>query len=296
MKTWQANFIFILIAIFWGLGFPLVKEGMRYVGPISIIFARFLVATLIVSAYRPRALFQLTARELKVGFGIGLCLATGFVVQTIGLETTSSGKTGFITSLNILIVPLCTAIIFGEKVLKKSKVAAAIAVLGFGMLSFQSFSEGIAVGDLWVLGCAFFFAFQIVGVDQFTQKLNAYRVNIAQMWTGTLVCGFLAFVLEDSSLQDYQLASFWIVSTGVLSVAFPFLAQLYAQRSTTPTAAALLMSLEAVFAVIFGWLIHAEALEPHEYIGCGMILMATTLILIPNEMFKAIFYRKNKRA
>jgi drug/metabolite transporter (DMT)-like permease len=292
VKTWQANSIFILIAIFWGLGFPLVKEGLQYVGPISIIFARFLVASVIVSLFRPQALFRITKKEWIAGAGIGFCLAAGFIVQTIGLETTSSGKTGFITSLNILIVPIVTAIIFGQEILKKNKIAIAIAIIGFGFLSSRSFTEGLAVGDLWVLGCAFFFAFQIVGIDQFTAKLNGYRVNLVQMWTGTILCGFLAFVIEDSSLHDYRLAWFWIVSTGVLSVAFPFLAQLYAQRATTPTAAALLMSLEAVFAVIFGWMLHTETLSTNEYLGCGLIMVATSLILIPNERFKKYFERR----
>lgn len=284
MKPWQAYSIFFLIAMCWGLGFPLTKEGLMHVGPASFMFSRFLVATLILIALRPKQSFSIKKSEWIVGAALGFFLALGFVVQTIGLEVTSSGKAGFITSLNILIVPIISSLLFGRRIIIKDRIAIGLAVLGFFIMSMHSLESGIAPGDLWILACAFFFAFQIVGIEEWTKNLRVFQVNMAQVITSTVICGAVAVLREDTSVVEYQAAAMPIVLTAVLSLAFPLLAQMYAQRVVSATSAALIMSLEAVFAVLFGWWLHSEILSEREFLGCFIILAATILLLSPTKL------------
>lgn len=283
MKRWQANLIFLLIAVFWGLGFPLTKEGLEHLGPISFMAWRFLLATLIILAIAPKTLQKIRRPEWVAGLGVGTCLAFGFIVQTIGIQTTSSGKAGFITSLNILIVPVLASFFFGAKVQRKDKLAVILAIVGFAMMSVSSFDQGIAEGDLWVLGCAFFYALQIIGIDRFTQKLDPFRINLVQMVTATLICWSGSFLIEGFTWSEVTAAALPIGVCAVFATFFPFMAQAYAQKHTGPTAAALLMSLEAVFAMLFGFLLHSEVLKLNEYFGCVVIMLATTILLLPSR-------------
>ncbi len=284
MKAWQAYAVLFLIAIFWGLGFPLTKEGLLHLGPASFMFARFLVAFFILLILQPQKVFSMNRKEFSVGAGLGFFLAMGFVVQTIGLENTSSGKAGFITSLNILIVPIVSSFFFGRKIILKDALAIGIAVIGFFVLSMSSIDTSISRPDLWILACAFFFAFQIVGIEEWTKPLRPFQVNMSQVIVSTLICGAVAFFREESSLQMYVAASSPIILTAILSLAFPLLAQMHAQRAISSTSAALIMSLEAVFAVVFGWWIHLEVLSLRELMGCAIILLATILLLLPTRL------------
>lgn len=283
MTRWQANLIFLSMAVFWGLGFPLTKEGLVSMSPLAFLFGRFAIAAVLLFLLNPRSVFFTRPSEWMIGILLGLCLSLAYITQTVGLATTSSGKTGFITSLNIVFVPLLSSLVFKKFVSIKDRVAIGFALLGFSLISLRSVSGGISTGDLWILICAILFAVQIVLIDQFTKDVNAYRVNFIQILTGTLVCGGGVLLFEGGDLGEYQKVWWPLLITGVFAVAYPFVAQIYAQRATTPTAAALLMSLEAVFAVLFGWMWHQEILSFQEYVGCLVIFMATLLLLKPER-------------
>lgn len=282
MKSWQANLIFISIALFWGIGFPMTKEGASFLEPMTFMSVRFVIALALIILIRPTALAKCNRVEWLAGSGLGVCLGLGYIVQTIGLTMTTSGKTGFLTSLNIVLVPILGALFLSRKVMTKEKIGVALAVIGFGFLSLRPNDLGFKEGDLWVLACAFFYALQILGIDKYVRQVNPYRLNLTQIIVATIICSIGAFVFED--FRWYEAGFVWwpIIFTAVFATAYPFISQVYAQRVATPSTAALLLSLEAIFATFFGWLLDGELLSGQEYLGCCLVFIASLFVLFPN--------------
>lgn len=279
--------ILFLIAVFWGLGFPLTKAGIAHVGPLTFIGLRFLLALAIFFVWKPKAFFEITRKELLVGAGIGACLGTGFGFQTYGLAETSSGKAGFLTNLLVILVPLLTYFFFKKTVQAKEICGAGLAVVGFAVMSLDPQSLSIARGDLLVTACALFFALQIVCIDRYATSLNAYRVNLAQMMVAAALCIIGAGVGESVNFSSFHHIWWPLIITAVTGTAFPFLGQIFAQKKVSPTAAALILSLESIFAVVFGFLLMSERLNLRESVGCTIVFFAVLIVLAPKKKIKS---------
>jgi len=271
MKRWQADLILGMVALIWGATFVVVQNALDAVGPLTFVAFRFCVASALLAVLFFRRARQITRREILAGGMIGLWLALGYIFQTIGLQSTTTAKAGFITGLSVVIVPVLATALLRLPPGRGPVAGIIIATVGLGFLSLNR-NLTVQSGDLWVLGCAAAFAMHITSVAHFSPRHDPIRLALAQIATVAILAMGGAFGFETPVLA--LPASAWgaIVFTGALATALAFGLQVYVQRFTTPTHTALLFSLEPVFAAFFGWWWNRETLGVKELIGCGLIL------------------------
>ena len=271
MKRWQADLVLVGIALIWGATFVMVKNALDTVGPVTFIAWRFVAATVTLLVIFHRRMRGLLPAEIRAGILLGLWLGTGYVLQTTGLQHTTTGETGFITGMNVVIVPILSAVFFRKPPGWKTAAGILVATVGLGLLSLDA-SLQVQPGDLWVLGGAVAFALHIVSVSEFAARHDPVRVAVVQLGAGAVLITGAAFVFETPSLQLPVLTWEVILFTGVVATALVFSTQIAVQRFTTSTHAALILSLESPFAAIFGWWWASERLGSKELVGCALIM------------------------
>jgi drug/metabolite transporter (DMT)-like permease len=271
MTRWQADLALAVVALIWGSTFVVVKNALDAVGPFTFVAWRFVLASLFLAVVFRRRTQRITRAELQAGGLIGVWLAGGYIFQTIGLQTTTSAKAGFITGLSVVIVPALATLLLRRPPGRGAILGIVAATVGLGFLSLNK-DLSVQAGDLWVLACAFAFALHIVSVAHFSPRFSSVRLSLVQIMTVAVLAVSSAFVVETPTLD--LPASTWaaIAFTGVVATAVVFSVQVYVQRFTTPTHTALIFSLEPVFAAFFGWWWAGELFGLREWIGCALIL------------------------
>ena len=282
------SLLLVLTAVIWGAAFVAQASGMDYVGPFTFNGTRCIIGTLVLF---PTALFfdkkdgVLTpwkSKELVLAgliFGVLLFLATS--TQQIGIMTTSAGKSGFITALYIVLVPIFS-IFLRKKPGKFIWLSVALALVG---LYFLCINEEFTLksGDLWLFACAILFALQILAVDKFAPNLDVIKMSCYQF----LVSGVLSIIpmiLEKPVLSDMMDCWYTILYAGVLSSGVAYTLQMEGQKRVKPAVASLIMSLESVFSAIFGFLLLHERLTSRELIGCAIMFAAVILAqIVPDK-------------
>lgn len=276
MRRWQADLVLVGITAIWGGTFVMVKRSLDAVGPATFIAWRFVAASVIMVAFFHRRLAGLRRDTLLPGVLLGLWLGLGYTLQTTGLQTTSSGKTGFITGLGVVFVPILSAALFRKTPSRAAVGGVVIATVGLALLTLND-DLTILPGDLWVLGGAVCFALHVLTVSQVADRHDAIQLAAVQMAAAaTLVTG-AAFLFETPTLMLPDYAWGAILFTGVVATALVFSAQIVVQRFTTATHVALIFILEPLFAALFGWWLAGETLGVRELAGCALILAGVAL-------------------
>lgn len=271
MKRWQADLTLGLVALIWGSTFVTVKNALDAADPLNFVAWRFWLATLCLVILFPRRVRTIRREEVLTGGLMGVWLAGGYVFQTIGLQTTTSAKAGFITGLSVVIVPVLATVLLRRPPGRWAVMGIVAATLGLAILSLND-DLSVQSGDLWVLACAVMFALHIVTVARYAPHYDAIRLTLVQIAVVALLttAAMPFFETPDLSLPLETWGA--IAFTGVVATALVFGLQVYVQRFTTPTHTALLFSLEPVFAALFGWWIASEPLGAKELVGGGLIL------------------------
>ena len=277
-RKFVSSLLLVLAALIWGTAFVAQRLGMTYAGPMAFNGVRCLIGSLVLVPvsliFRPATPVN-GRKTLLAGVLCGLALFAATNLQQIGLVTTDAGKTGFITTFYIILVPVL-GLFLGKKTGAVTWLAVAVALGGLYCLCMKPGEMRVAPGDLLVLGCAFFFAVQILVVDYFVKKVDGVLSLLAAM------------ILEKPDLRTVFLGWGPLLYCGVLSCGVAYTCQILGQKHLHPTVASLLMSLESAFAVLGGWLILHERLTRRELLGCGLMLAAVLLVqLAPAKKEKA---------
>ncbi|MCI8620008.1 MAG: DMT family transporter [Oscillospiraceae bacterium] len=289
-KQLRGNLLLLFAALIWGVAFVAQSAGMEFLGPFSFQFVRFMLGGVVLlpviwlldrrkkdgKTYWSR---WKDPRLLKSGLLCGVVLFFATNLQQLSLLYTSAGKAGFLTAMYIVMVPLL-GLFFRRRVGGKTWLGVLLAICGLYLLSFSNLS-GVNRGDLYALGGAFAFACQITAVDCLAKDLDAVRLNCLQ----TLICGVLCGVVMAFTEKPTVAAVLdcWlpICYAGVFSLAVGYTLQILCQQQTGSAVAALLMSMESVFAALAGWLILHEKLSGRELWGCALVFLAAVLAQLP---------------
>ena len=212
----------------------------------------------------------------------GLLLASGAAFQQAGLKYTTAGNAGFITGLYVVLIPLMLALGGRRRARPVTWAAAFLAAGGLFLLSTGG-SLQISRGDGLVLAGTVFWALHVILIDWMVRRMDVLRFAAGQY----LVCGLaslaLGFFIEPGGLKPV-LDHWWVVAyTGVVSVGLGYTLQASSQRVAPPADAAILLSMEAVFAALAGWVFLQERLEPVQLTGCAVILAG--MLLAQSEAF-----------
>jgi drug/metabolite transporter (DMT)-like permease len=286
IQTAKSNFLLLITAAIWGFAFVAQRLGMEYLGPFTFNAARFILGSLsllplvfISRGQRPPSQHIQPYSEIKLlifgGFSAGFMLFMGMSLQQVGLVYTTAGKAGFITSLYVVIVPIL-ALFWKQSTNAGTWIGAALAVAGLYFLSVtEKFS--IEFGDLLVFFCAFFWAGQVLIISWLSPRIQSVKLAFTQFAVCAVLSLIAAAIFEDISWEALVRATWPILYGGILSSGVAFTFQIMAQRRTHPAHASIIMSLEAVFAAIGGWLLLNEILSARGLLGCGLMLCGMLL-------------------
>lgn len=276
-KSIIADLSLFLVAIVWGTGFPVTDIVMDTIGPNQLLSIRFGMAALILGLVFHKKLKGTTSVELKAAAVSSLLFWAGFTTQTMGIQYTTASKASFLTGVYVVLVPFLYWA-FSKRRPDKFNVLAAFMTLG-GIYLFTT-SKGADIlsfnnGDALVLICAIFFASQIIAVGYFVKEkgIDPIVLTVYQFAFSFLLSLSMVFVFGEIGVKQpwntTGVAS--IVFLVIFSTVFAFLAQNVAQKHTTETHAAILMSLEAVFGVIMSVILLSDPFTPQMIVGCVII-------------------------
>lgn len=270
----------IAVAAIWGATFVLMKDSISRQPVNDFLFTRFSLATLVLILLRPGAL-KLIKKDLALrGIGAGCFLGLGFIFQTYGLSQTTAAITGFVTGLYVVLTPLIAASFLHRKVSSKAWLAVAIATLGLTLLSFQGFS--INFGAFLVLICVLFFSAHIIALGEWSVGRDAYAMTIMQLATCSVITGIASIPGGYVAPPDKGV---WgvVVFCAVFATAFAFIIQTWAQSVMSPTAVAVLITNETVFAALFAVWFGGEVLTPKIIVGGVLVLVSMYLIVLTEK-------------
>lgn len=278
-RTSRANIFLLLAAMIWGAAFVAQRMGMEYMGPLTFNAVRFALGALALLplikylASRERASQMPALQLVRGGLGMGAVLFLGAWLQQFGLCYTTAGKAGFITGLYVVFVPLL-GIFFGHRYGSGTWAGAILAISGMYLLSVTE-TLSMNRGDTLVLLSAFFWAGHVLLVAKLTRGMaavDAIKLSALQFIACSVLSFFGAVFFEEISLAGLKAGLVPLLYGGLMSVGLGYTLQVVAQRDARPAPAAIILSLEAVFAVFAGWLMLGEVLTTRAMLGCTLML------------------------
>jgi len=269
--------VFALLAVtaIWGYTFVPVQEAVAVYPLFAFLAVRFGISTLTLAPFAWGTLRSLPAAGWVAGAGAGTLLATAYGLQTAGLDLTTVSNTGFITGLYVVFTPLLALALFRTPVPALAWGGVALSILGLALLN--GAPGGSVTGNLLVLGNAVAQSLQIASMERFAPRYDARALTFLQM--GVSFVGFTVVAILAGQVEAPDDGKTWyaLVVTGVFAGALGYLVATWVQSRTTAARAALVFTLEAPFAALFGVLLLSERLGWAGWTGCGVMLAGILL-------------------
>lgn len=245
----------------------------------SFLACRFILAALIMAILRPKAFAHFDRKFLTRGIILGVLLGCGYIFQTFGLTLTSVAKTGFITGLYAVFTPLIAAGLLKKHISKIQWLSVGLAAVGLAFLSMNGFSMGL--GEFLVVISAAFYAGHIVALSEWSAGANAYALTVLQLGVVGIIC-FIASLKSGFHMPPDSGVWKAIIYTAIFASAFAFIVQTWVQSFMSATSTGIILTMEYIFAALFGvWFGH-ESLTLRVVIG-GSLVIAAMYIIITDE-------------
>ncbi len=274
-----ATLSLLAVTAVWGATFVMVHDAVAHFGVMGFLACRFALAAAVTALMWG---WRLNLRNLRVGMGIGLVLAAGYLLQTWGLRYTTATNSGLLTGLFVICGPLADRLLFGSRLHRSAWLAVGLSLLGMSLLIGRG-PAGLAGGDVLTLGCAAAFGIHIALLSRHAPHHDPGALGAAQMAAAALM--FLALWPLTGGVQVPP-RSVWgaILITGVLASAVAYFVQTTAQRHLTTVQTAVILTTEPVFAALFGYLLAGERLVGLQVLGAALIVAALLVAeLVPRR-------------
>lgn len=316
-KQTKSSLLLLLTAFIWGTAFVAQKNGahlgaLTYNGIRTLIGGLVLIPVIRILDCRkkatnfrdintPKAETEVSAlttpkardsaltdaeNENKIlifgSIALGIVLFAGSTLQQYGITFTTVGKSGFITSLYAVEVPIFS-IAIGKKVRPVIWLCVLMGVTGLYLLCMNGADFTLQKGDFFVCLCTLFFALQIMIIDYCSPKCDPIRLACNQFIITGLICIVLMFFFEDPDIHEILRCWAPILYGGFLSVAVGYTLQMVGQKNTPPTQASLILCLESVFSALAGAVLLGESMSPRQLIGCVIIFAAVVISQLPER-------------
>jgi len=295
MSRQVSHGLLLVTSFVWGITFVFQTTGMETIGPFGFTTLKFLTGTITIL---PMAIWEYQRSPIqsiviaseeentKILIGIiclGLLMFIGSVLQQVSLGITSIANTAFLTTLYVPLVPILGLLLFRRNMRKLRWMAVAIFLVGSWLMSGASPSEAV-IGDVMVIIGAFFWAGHIMLVGWMAQRTHApFQLAFLQMLLTTILSYVVFSFTETMTLMD--LSAVWpeILFAGIMSTGLGFTFQLIAQQHCSNAAAAIILSLEGVFAALSGWVLLGQSMLISGMIGAGLIFFAVLIVELSPE-------------
>ena len=292
--TTKKNLSFILlfiVTIIWGSAFSFQGMASEYISSYTFNFLRFTIASIVLI---PIALYgyyhdkkrgiRLNWKKLIIGSVLsGALVCACSILQQFGIQISTVGKAGFITSQYILIIPIL-CLFLKRKYSINVYLSCVISLVGVYFLCAKG-SFNFELGDIYFFLTAFGFAIQILIIEYFANNVNPLCLSLGQVLVAALISVGPCFIVDQPSFESIKLALPSVLYVAVLSTGVGYTGQIVAQKNINPTIASLIMSLESVFSVLFGALLLQQYLTTNEIIGCSIIFFSLIFSQLPPSWF-----------
>jgi len=289
----RTDFILLISALIWGFAFVAQRAGMKFIGPFTYNSIRYAMGGLFLLPIiiKKRAYKKSQSKvNFKLGVILGLFMFAASSFQQTGIIYTSAGNAGFITGMYVILVPIL-GLFIGRKTSRATWLGTFLAVLGMYFLS-KSDNIQVNFGNFLVFISSFFWAVHVLLIDNFTKKSEPLIIACIQFLVCSILCFFVMIFTEQPTLPAIYTAAIPLIYGGFISVGIGFTLQIIAQKKAHPTHAAIILSLEAVFAVIGGILILKEEMSTNTFVGC--LLMLTGMLVSQLWQRRKLLNKGNK--
>lgn len=284
-RTIRSDALLLLAALIWGVAFVPQRTAMQHLGPFTFTGVRFALGALALCPLliwwangRPQAPMPSRSKGLGLWTGgalTGLFLAIAVNIQQVGMIYTTAGKAGFISGLYVVAVALL-GLLWRHYPPLGTWIGALVAVLGLYLLAVPT-DWSVNRGDMLILASTIFWAIQILLISHMTSRAGVLPLAIVEFATCALLSLLVAVFRESITLADLRATTGEILYTGLLSAAVAYTLQIAGQKGARPAHAAIIMSLETVFAALAGWLWLSEHLSGRGLAGCALMLVGMIL-------------------
>lgn len=266
------------MALVWGVSFVVMKQALEEISPVLLLAIRFSLATVVLIVTCALGSVAWTTRGGGWILLTGVLLAGGYVLQTTGLRHTSAGKSGFLTGLYVVLLPLFTSLVYKSAPQPREWIGVTVTFLGMIAMNWDGTSWRWGLGESLTVGCAVLFAFHLLALDRAVQEMDSRWAGLAQIAiAGAVLWAWLPVGERPQVVWSSSLVSA-IGFTAVLATALPFTLMAWAQQHTTPVRTGLLLSLEMPFAALAGWWWLQEPFRGTMLLGA--ILMLAGILLV----------------
>ncbi|WP_320047249.1 DMT family transporter [uncultured Ilyobacter sp.] len=290
-KSLLADSALLLVAVIWGSGFTATQMALDSgFLPFTTMTIRFGIAAILMSVIFIKKLKMINKGDVVAGSVVGFFLFTAFASQTIGLQFTTPSKNAFLTASNVILVPFIYWFMTKKKPDTSSVVAAFICVFGIPFISLGK-DLTLGIGDSLSLLCALLFAFHISSTGFYGQKVDTTVLSVTQMWFAAILSFIGAFFTESLPHSVPVNGILSVIYIGVFGTMVAFFIQTTAQKYTTPTKTAIILSTEALFGTIFSIIILKEIITLKMIVGGISIFLA---IITAETKWSFLYKRKAK--
>lgn len=287
--TTKANCYLLFVTALWGITFPIIHNAVVLLNPFLFVGLRFTLAALFLLPLAWPALRKNGGKLLLGGIILGIINSAAYTSQTIGLQTIHSSRAAFITGLCVVLIPLLNPLFKLGKPSALDMLCSLLCLLGLYVLTGADF-HAITTGDKWVLLCAVLFAIDISYLQKLSLRFNDHRTLAFYLILFTAPLPFLFSFHTDWHAVLYPSVLFGILFCAIAATSLALFLQAKYQPFTTAPKAALIYSLEPVFASIFGFVINGEPLTHKTYMGGLLILLSLMLPALLQLYKKAIYH------
>jgi len=266
-----ATLVLIALTAIWGSTFFLIRDVVRQVSPADFLAVRFTIAAVATLAVFWRPMLALDKREVRVGAGLGVVYGAAQILQTVGLAHTSAARSGFITGTYVVLTPILSAVLLRERVPRSTWAAVLLATAGLATLSLNGF--GFGFGETVTLMAAVFYALHIVGLGRYSSPAGAAGLCAVQM-VAIAVVSLVAAAPGGIDLPPGPGAWLSVLYMALIAGAVAIWAQTWSQSHLPATRAAIVMTLEPVFAAGFAVALGGESMTLRMVLGGAMVLAA----------------------
>ena len=264
------------VTVAWGSTFAITKVALDTIAPSDFLFWRFALAAVLLALVNPGSLRRLDRADVRRGGILSVVLAASYLLQTVGLQYTAPTVSGFITGMFLVFVPLISAVVLRRRVPALAWLAVAVATAGLALLSLRGFAVGF--GEVLTLLAAIGFAAHLVGLGEWSRSDTAYGLTVVQLGGAAVLTG--AAAAADGRLDVPASGGMWLTVgyMALAATALAYLLQSWAIPILGSVRSAVVLTLEPVFAGVFGVMLTGDIITWRTAVGGALILVAMLLV------------------
>lgn len=275
-KQLQANFLIVLVALFWGSTYFLTKMAVEELEPFNLTALRFGTAFIITALFFFKRIRNADRTVIKYSIILGVLAVIAVLSMTFGVQYTTASNAGFLISLSVVMIPLISVVVLKKKIKAKLLLSVILATIGIVCLTLNE-QLTINKGDILCILCATSFAVQVLIMERIPKTADSVAIGALQLGITAVVNFILSFSLENFTVPSDLKVWGVIVILGVFCTAFCYIIQIYALKNTSAIQAGIILSLEPVFSAIFAYIFLGELLSKQGYIGAILLFISVIL-------------------